>query len=83
MSEESFHSEHSVQQTRYPRNAKAKAKKIKLQESMDYDESYDSHEDEDMYHEDWIEPQHDFEMKHFEGIPNEWHQTIKVKNPHT
>lgn len=36
-----------------------------------------------VYHEDWIEPHQDFAPKHFEGIPEEWHETIKLKNPHT
>lgn len=69
-----------VYPTRYPR----KAKNIRVSQSIDQDESYNEDEDEDMaYHEDWIEPHQDFAPKHFEGIPEEWHETIKIKNPHT
>ena len=40
--------------------------------------------DFDALNPDWIEqPQDNIDAKTFEGIPNEWHQTIKVKNPHT
>lgn len=66
--------------TRYPR----KAKNVRVGQTLEDDESYDSNEDEDMfYHEEWIEPHQDFAPKHFEGIPEEWHETIKIKNPHT
>jgi hypothetical protein len=49
--------------------------------SMDFES--DSNDGECMYPEEWIEPHDESEMKQFDGIPTEWHQTVKVKNPHT
>lgn len=74
-------SDNAVYPTRYPR----KAKNIRVSQHVDEEEYFDSNgeDDEMVYHEDWVESQQDFAPKHFEGIPEEWHETIKVKNPHT
>lgn len=73
-------SREEVYPTRYPR----KAKQTRVRHNLEEESSYEEEEEEDMvYNEDWVEPHADLVPKHFDGIPEEWHETIKLKNPHT